>query len=518
MKKRTTARPRASTPPPARRKNGSPGNRRSSLIEEPADDDEEEDAPKGKKNNIRVPHDTVNEMVLIAAVIVDDRARARYLKTTPSDSFFGSGHAEIWEALQELQRRGLSYDPATLRGVAAKSVDIAYVEDLVEQRPSCPPNLAHHVEALQWDRTRIELASGPLVDLIDALKDRKVTAPTLRGLTKRLESSLVGHGTRERIQRVESVALKHNSMLTQRREGHAFFEVGIPALDYYSEGPRADQPRLLPGTAPGQITVWTGLSGSGKSTTLANALSHMEKNGRRLLVGAWEQSADISLGMIAGIRLGLSRRDLQIGNYTEETQQRILDEMRGMHNLQFLDVPTDSQKKYGANERALDMIEQAIVDTGADVFVADLFRKALREMDPDDEEQTLNRMQAMAQRTNCHFILVQQQRLKDVEQRADKRPTREGIKGSGAWTEVADMILGWHRPAQWKNIADDTIEGLVLKQRYGEWPLAVSMEWDPEYGSIGAGTDIPLDREIGEDESDMDDFLNVARPGKGRRR
>ena len=183
--------------------------------------------------------------------------------------------------------------------------------------------------------------------------------------------------------------------------------------------------------------------------------------------------------------------------------------MEQMVNLSYLDVPGDKEKKWGANQRAMDFIEQAIADSNCEVFVADLFRKVLRETDPDDEEQALNRMQQMAVTYNCHIILVQQQRLKDIEQRADKRPTREGIKGSGAWVEVADTIIGWHRPAQWKDIADDHIEALVLKQRYGEWPIAVDIEWEPEFGFLGKGSSLLIRREAGEGD-DVTDFL-----GKG---
>jgi hypothetical protein len=112
---------------------------------------------------------------------------------------------------------------------------------------------------------------------------------------------------------------------------------------------------------------------------------------------------------------------------------------------------------------------------------------------------------------------VQQQRLKDIELRPDKRPTREGIKGSGAWTEVPDNIFGVHRPALWKPVPDNVLEIDVLKQRYGKWPLAVEFDWDPDRGQISGGRSVEYDQAaaMGEGGSNpIDQKLHAGRGGK----
>ena len=82
------------------------------------------------------------------------------------------------------------------------------------------------------------------------------------------------------------------------------------------------------------------------------------------------------------------------------------------------------------------------------------------------------------------MVLVQQQKLKEVEQRDDKRPTRDTIKGSSAWVDVADTILGVNLPSLWKAVPEDMLEIIVLKQRYGRWPLLMEAEWQPDGGCI----------------------------------
>lgn len=475
----------------------------------------EEPKSKSTIDQLRVPHDPINETVVIAAVITDESARRAALEQLSVDHFFGRGHAEIWLGLQELERRKLSYDPATLRTVAP-GIDQEYLDEILRQRGAAPPNFRHHIEQLKFDRARIELARGPVQELLEAIRDPRVTAERLRSIADRMGSGLAGHGSERSLRQGTAVAREQMTRIVQRLNGFACRPFGIPGLDRFEEGhEREGAARLLPGTVPGQVTVVTGLSGSGKSTSLANAILGMFQDGRRLLLGAWEQGSGMTLEILATISLGLSRRDVVEGRLSDRDLDDLETEMERLGgSVQFFELEF-GKSRGKVNDQQLDKIQQVVVDSGCDVFVADLFRRALKETDPDDEEQALYRMQDMAQKTKAHFILVQQQRLKDVEQRKDKRPTREGIKGSGAWTEIADTILGWHRPAQWKAIPDDKIEALVLKQRYGEWPLIVELDWEPEFGRIGAGRTVQFEQQF-DDDSDplLDGFVSR---GKSKR-
>jgi hypothetical protein len=147
-----------------------------------------------------------------------------------------------------------------------------------------------------------------------------------------------------------------------------------------------------------------------------------------------------------------------------------------------------------------------------------LWKRCLRQTKPEEEEDALLRQQSIAKETNVHCILVQQQRMKDVELRDDKRPTREGIKGTGAWVEVPDTILGTHRPALWKRVDDDKFEVVVLKQRWGVWPLAIEFDWNGEYGMITNGRVVPYDPP-GTTSNEADDWFTAeSKKAKGNKR
>ena len=265
------------------------------------------------------------------------------------------------------------------------------------------------------------------------------------------------------------------------------------------------------------MTVVTGLSGGGK-TTFTTAVATAQANaGRRVLYGAWEQGSGATLELMAVQSLGLSRTSFVEGTVTQAEHDAVDAEMRRLaERVRFFELPFGRERgKRQLNDEHLDTIHAYIAETGADVFIADLWRRAVRQFDPDEEEAALYRQQAIAQETRCHVILVHQQRLKDVEAREDKQPTREGLKGSGAWVEVPDTIIGVHRPALWKAVADDTLVAIVLKQRHGPWPLAVEFDWKPEEGSIRNGRSVEYQRP---GQGEVDSFLAESTPKKGRAR
>lgn len=492
------------------------------------------DAGKRKKDPsvVRVPHDPVNEMVLIAAVVTSAAAWKKYLPSIPSDYFHGKGHATIWEGLREIQARGLNYDPATLRQVSGGQANVELVEEYIEARPEAPPNLRYHVECIFWDNARIQVVRGPLQSFHDAIKDPTAEPERVMSLAQQIARAFEGHGSTRYLRSPEHVVHEQSVHLTERRLGRATYPYGIPGLDYYADGDTnaagedvSGEPRFIPGSAPGKITLVTGVTGSGKTTvTCRKCLGMAEEHGRRVLLGAWEQGEGPTLEIIAAMSLGWSRTDLGTGKYTEEDQKELEEEMLRLQEgtktggwIRFFKLPFGRARgERNANDQNLDIIHSAVGESGCDVFAADLLRRSFKETDPDDEEQALYRMQAMAEELKVHMIWLHQQRFKDLETRKDKRPTRETVKGSGAWVEVPDTSIGYNRPALWKNVADDVLEALVMKQRFGPWPILVELEYDAEYAHVGDGKVIDYQRP-GE-ESEVDGWLDESLTNKRRRR
>jgi hypothetical protein len=427
-----------------------------------------------------------------------------------------------------LERRKLEWDLATVQGIYGDKVDVQYLAGLSSARPSLPPNLEHHVEGMLWDSARAEAARGPVAALVEALRDSRAAPERVKALGRQVAEALGEHRDRRHLRDSSAVVREMLEELAERKRGGAVYPYGIDALDVDE---RTGESRLAPGAKPGMVTVVTALSGAGKSTLAARIALGQAMRGRRVLYGAWEMGERVTCELLAVMLLAekghaVSRTRLLQGRQTDEEAALVGAAAQKVGRfVRFMSNPFAS-KRVGksSNEANLDLIHQHIADVGADVMVCDLWDRCLVDPRPEAEKLALERTQAIAQETQCHLVLLAQQRLKDVEQRADPRPTREGIKGSSSWVDIGDTALGIHRPAQFKEMPDVTIEIDVLKRRYGPYPARVEVQYDPDRGWYGEGTTVPYERNARVDEAPqtegerfLDEEVRQRREPRGRR-
>lgn len=473
-----------------------------------------------------IPVDSINEVVLIAACIVDAERGPKLLATIPADSFFGTGHAEIWAGLQEIQRRGLHYDPATLQQVTGGRADAEMVERYLQKRKATPPNLQHHVEALHWDRARVEATRGPIQGLLDSLRDLRSEPEKVRAMARGVAAAFDGAaGTQRWLRDPDQLVSEQMHEVLARRGGLGWYPFGFPGFDIYGREDgeeREGHRRVVIGAAPGKVTLITGIPGSGKTTLVSALAVHQASLGRRVAFGAWEQGSGPSLELCAAISLGLSLTALQEGRCSDDEYEQLRQRMVELsHKIRFFDLPfgrTRGEKVL--NDRSIDLIHQVVSDCGCEVFIADLLRRAFRQFDPDEEEAALYRMQAVAQETRTHHVWVHQLRKQDINAR-NGRPTREDLKGSAAWGEVPDLILGVFRPGLLKAVDDTTLCVDILKQRQGAWPLSVEFDWEPDGGRISNGRGVPYEYPGAKDaaaKTEIDMAASDALPNRRRRR
>lgn len=472
-----------------------------------------------------ITHDPVSEAIVIAACAQDRAVLRTHMRILRPDHFLVREHIEVWTALVDLERKGLEYDVEAIERIGGVKAAQTVVQ-LIEARPGVAPNIAWHVSNIRWDKIRAEAVKGPIASLVEAVRDPTADPSRIRSLAKQVSTSFE-NADREHLLDGKELVRQNMRDLDERLVGRETYPFGIDTLDFYESGKR----RLVAGTRPGMTTVITSSSGAGKTTVTANLTLALVGLKKRVLYGAWEMLGRLTLEILAGMQLGWLRADLMDPKNAEpdapiRTREGriLLEETQHELNKYVTFAANPFRKRIGekpSNERNLDIVHQMIVDSGCDVFVADLWKRCLAagKSKPDDEEDALLRQQAMGEECHVHQFLLQQQRLKDLEQRADKRPTREAIKGTSAWTDIADTIFGIHRPALWKNIADDRIELDILKQRYAPWPLAIEFDWNPATGLIAGGRSIEYTRpgevsELDQSVGGMGKWLG----GKGKKR
>lgn len=473
-----------------------------------------ESREKLREWTIDVPNDPVNEQVILAAMIADSGTRKRLAKLWPPEAFYAEQHRMIFTGLVELNRRKLEYDPATMARIVP-DIDIRILETLASSRPDVPENLDFHVETLGWDWQRARATSGPLASLIESIQDPKESKEKLKSLARAVGDSFEGAGGTGRFLRdPKEVVRQAMNALKQRIEGEAYYPYGIEGLDYYEDGKR----RIRPGASPGTISMITALSGSGKSTLTGHAILGSARQNlgpkkvkRKVLCGAWEEEAPVTIELLATLSMGMSRSRILDGRsnrlrddsseYEPLSQEDLVAIEECMHGIsrhvRFFDNPFQRGRQRGArevtNDDHLDIIQEHIEDSGCNIFFADLFARCLVDDSPSAERHALFRLLSITQEQAMHTVIVHQQRAKDIETRIDKRPTREGIIGSGAWLDVCNTVMAPHLPAKWKRVPDDTMELYILKQRNGPWPIAIEFDWVPDTGQISNGRSMSVE-------------------------
>lgn len=467
--------------------------------------EEREDGPRKKRSGdlagLKIPMpDAVNEIVVIAAALCDPGVRKKLVAAVHPDAFFGEGHAAVWEVVVELERRGLAYDPATARQLSGGKVDGDYLDQILRDRPEAPPNLWHHVDVLRWDHARIDGIRGPVTDFLEALREPGADPERVRQLARRTASAFDHSGPLRYDRDPAALAESQIAEIRKRRGGLAVWPFGIQGLDVYPEGEKLGGTwRMVPGLKPGHMTLVTGVSNSGKTTFSARVALAQAEAGRRVRYGAWEQGSGMTLELLAGMGLGIPRTRLMVGDVSELELESMKAEMERLGEfVRFFEVPFDRARgeKKRTNAKSLDLIQEYVEAWGAGggVVFLDLFARALVETKPEEEEQALYRLQAMAQETGAHIVIIHQQRSKDIMARDDKQPTLEGLKGSSAWFDVPDTVLGVHREYLFKAVPDDVLRLLVLKQRHGQSQLTVDFDWDANLGLVSNGRSVEGNR------------------------
>lgn len=463
--------------------------------------------------------DLSNEQAVIRAAITDRDARRRLLLAIPVELFGGEKNRAAWELLARMEEDGAEWDEGAPYAYGAEPALAEYVLELAASGPVQARNIRAHVERMRWDASRRKAAERS-ADFTRALRNPKSKPEDVRVAARAIVEAFDGTGEARYVRPGEQVAAEQAVEIRMRIAGRAEYPFGMGALDRV----------LSPGAAPGMVTVVSGTSGSGKSTLALRMALGLADQGRRVLYGAWEPGNGNTLEAMASMKLGLPRR-LTRDNCTE---QDIANHKEVMHELarvvKFMDNPfrpwktsecqsKDRWHKDDSNTR-IDTMAMLIEQSGCEVFFADLLRRAFTDFRPDQEELALYRMQDVISSLGVHGVFLQQQTMKEVEQRKDKRPTRDSVKGTSGWVEIADHLLLPYREALWKNVPDDRFEVIVGKQRHSnKWPALVVYGYDPVTGVFDDGNQVAYD--FGDPMSDgeptsLDDFMRKPKRDGGK--
>lgn len=217
-----------------------------------------------------------------------------------------------------------------------------------------------------------------------------------------------------------------------------------------------DLDKVIRGWRDGELTIWTGQSGSGKTTFLNQSCLYQASKGVKCCIASLELRPARYLKWAVEQALGKD-------NPTEEEIKRTFDWLDDW--IYILDI----QDKVYAN-KIFDLFEYTARKYGIKQFVIDSLMKIRLKGDEEmSQAEFVDDYRNFGKRFQVHVHLVAHPRKKESDK---DKPDKTDVKGRGEITDCADNVI-----TIWRNVDDDEedleeeerVDGLVIVRKNREF-------------------------------------------------
>lgn len=183
------------------------------------------------------------------------------------------------------------------------------------------------------------------------------------------------------------------------------------------------------GIRPGELSLWAGINGHGKSLLLSQATAGFIPQRQRICVASLEMKP----------RATLARMYQQIHAGSRPPEEFIREYSKAANDwLWFYDHQGSTKA-----ETMVGLVRYAATQIGCNQFILDsLMKCGMGEDDYNAQKRFVDSLCAVAQDTGIHVHLVVHSRKGSDESRA---PGKMDVKGSGAITDLADNVFTFWR-------------------------------------------------------------------------
>ncbi|EGY01393.1 replication protein / DNA helicase [Nitrospirillum viridazoti Y2] len=236
---------------------------------------------------------------------------------------------------------------------------------------------------------------------------------------------------------------------------------------------------------PGELTIWTGGTGEGKSQVLSHAVVDMASQGARACIASLEMAPAMLL----------KRAVKQAGNNDRPTEARIREVMMWLDTWLLL----FGQVGKAGVTRLIEVFEYARRRYGCDVFVVDsLMRLGVGSEDYEGQERAVFELVTWAVAKGVHVHLVAHARKSDRSNgQAGQVPGSEDVKGTSEIASNAANIIGVWRNRRLEDelrqmgeaaAAGDAVAEMKLRELEDKPPVVINVakqrngDWEGKIG------------------------------------
>lgn len=226
----------------------------------------------------------------------------------------------------------------------------------------------------------------------------------------------------------------------------------------------------------GELSIWTGINGHGKSLLLGQVLNHAGEQKHKSVIASFEMAPERTIERIVR----------QMTQKVQPPQNEIIDAVLFLNGYMWIFDLIGTAKK----ERLLEVFRYAYQRYGITQFVIDsLMKCGIDEDDYNGQKAFVDTLCDFAKSTKTHIHLVAHSRKGGSEL---DPPNKMDVKGTGAITDLADNLFCVYRNKKKENEKEAYYGGQSINRSIAE----VEKEYDAylichksrEYGGDAEGT------------------------------
>jgi len=430
--------------------------------------------------------DKANELLILSQGLVHQDARRQILSVATPDDFLTPVAKQFYWLLGQIEKRGLkpsvnSYIAMLQRHPGGTIVREEEVEELVEIGQEKNPNLDEHLGSLKEDHVRWIISEQGVAKLAEAVERGSVPLEVVRGIVGDWSAKLdkVDTSVRSTGRHLGQIMPEYREYRELVTTGKGFFPTRFANLDEH----------LTEGLAPKKVTIVAGRPGMGKSTFVLNLAIRLSHAKTPVVIFSLEMNTTSLIDKLIAYDSKIDLSRLQHDDLTPKERRFVEVSMRRWTGNKYLIVDDTPMLTLEAMRSQITRLQRALGQTYM-VVIVDLFGKVgdiQGENLANVYERKLNEVQLMARQLGVHFVLVAQisRKAESGKDPEKYRPGLSSIKNSGAFEEVADLVLFLFRPRYYqKDLPEDVLEVHIAKQRMGEQGIVASFEFDGAISSL----------------------------------
>ena len=460
---------------------------------------------KAEENEFTIPKDVDNEQLILGLALNYSKLVNSIKLYTKSEYFLYANHRCICHVMLDLHSRNIEITPDTIIANIHKydgsndGVTLKYLNSLrssfTEEHSS--KAFKTFIDKLNKDYHKKVVREEHLSKLKNVLSDPTSSIEDVKSKLESINRSVASYDDLmdDGFRSLGDINKKYKDELIRRAEGTAFVSTGFKDLDL----------QLSMGFARKCISIAAGRPGMAKSALVANFMYRMGKKGTPNALVALEMNSismyDRLLAIDSGVEL---ERLLKYYKSLDEEEKRAISEsMDRLEKLPIYIDDTPAQDLMKLESRLRSLIEEKSVRI---VFI-DLYMKLKKpgyvrnKSTADIYTEMLNATQLMAKELDIHICIVVQIGRRAESRVGNKRPILSDLKDSGAYEEIADLVMLLYRERYYeregsdendksnrfkkeKNTKKDVLEVHIAKQRQGEQNAVVKLEFIGETTKI----------------------------------